>query len=42
MFGSGEQGAPPHRDELALARLLLAAGAEANDSQTAYNRGRAA
>jgi len=39
VFGSGEQGAPPHRDELALARLLLAAGAEANDSQTAYNRG---
>nr|MBA2626311.1 ankyrin repeat domain-containing protein [Acidimicrobiia bacterium] len=38
-FGGGEQGAPPHRDELALARLLLDAGAEANDSQTIYNRG---
>ncbi len=39
VFGGGEQGAPPHRDELVLARLLLAAGAEANDSQTIYNRG---
>ena len=39
VFGRGEQGAPPHRHELPLARLLLAAGAEANDSQTIYNRG---
>jgi hypothetical protein len=39
VFGGGEQGAPPHRDELSLARLLLQAGAEANDSQTIYNRG---
>lgn len=39
VFGHGEQGAPPHRDELALARVLLEAGAEANDSQTIYNRG---
>lgn len=39
VFGRGEQGAPPHPDELALARLLLEAGAEANDSQTIYNRG---
>jgi ankyrin repeat protein len=39
VFGGGEQGAPPHQDELALARLLLEAGAEANDSQTIYNRG---
>lgn len=38
-FGGGEQGAPPHWDELALARLLLEAGAESNDSQTIYNRG---
>ncbi len=38
-FGGGEQGAPPHRDELELAGLLLEAGAEANDSQTIYNRG---
>ena len=39
VFGGGEQGAPPHRDELVLARVLLEAGAEANDSQTIYNRG---
>ena len=39
VFGRGEQGAPPHRDELVLARVLLEAGAEANDSQTIYNRG---
>jgi ankyrin repeat protein len=38
-FGGGEQGAPPHPRELELARLLLEAGAEANDSQTIYNRG---
>lgn len=37
VFGRGEQGAPPHRDELILARVLLEAGAEANDSQTIYN-----
>ena len=35
----GEQGAPAHHDELVLARLLLEAGAEANDSQTIYDRG---
>jgi len=39
VFGRGEQGAPPHADELALAYLLLEAGAEPNDSQTIYNRG---
>ncbi len=39
VFGRGEQGAPPHRNELHLARVLLEAGAEANDSQTIYNRG---
>lgn len=39
VFGRGEQGAPPHRNEIELARLLLEAGAEANDSQTIYNRG---
>ncbi len=39
VFGRGEQGAPPHQDEIPLARLLLGAGAEANDSQTIYNRG---
>ena len=30
---------PAHRDELALARLLLEAGADANDGQALYNRG---
>ena len=39
VFGGGEQGAPPHPRELELARLLLEAGADANDSQTIYNRG---
>jgi hypothetical protein len=39
VFGRGEQGAPPHHQELALVSLLLEAGAEANDSQTIYNRG---
>jgi Ankyrin repeats (3 copies) len=39
VFGRGEQGALPHPNELELARLLLEAGAEANDSQTIYNRG---
>ena len=39
VFGRGEQGAPPHRQEQALARVLLDAGANANDSQTIYNRG---
>ena len=39
VFGRGEQGAPPHLHEITLARLLLEAGAEANDSQTIYNRG---
>lgn len=38
-FGGGEQGAPPHPQQLPLARLLLEAGASANDSQTIYNRG---
>ncbi|WP_193105284.1 ankyrin repeat domain-containing protein [Brachybacterium sp. FME24] len=38
-FGGGEQAAPPHPDELPLARLLLGAGAEPNDNQTIYNRG---
>lgn len=39
VFGRGEQGAPPHPNEIPLARLLLEAGAQANDSQTIYNRG---
>lgn len=39
-FGEGESGsnAPPHPNSLALARLLLEAGADPNDSQTLYNR----
>lgn len=39
VFGRGEQAAPPHPASLELARLLLEAGAEANDSQTIYNCG---
>ncbi len=38
-LGSGEGASPAHRDELALARLLLEAGADANDGQALYNRG---
>ncbi|TCN37246.1 ankyrin repeat protein [Kribbella orskensis] len=38
-FGRGEGDQPPHQSRLALARLLLEAGADANDSQTMYNCG---
>jgi ankyrin repeat protein len=38
-LGGGESAQPPHRDHLALARLLLQAGADANDSQALYNLG---
>ncbi|MET7327086.1 ankyrin repeat domain-containing protein [Nonomuraea sp. NPDC005650] len=38
-FGGGEGDQPPHPQGLALARLLLEAGASPNDSQTLYNRG---
>jgi len=38
VFGHGEQGAPPHPEEAALARLLLERGANPNDDQTLYNR----
>ena len=38
-FGGGEGDQPPHPAGLALARLLLGAGADANDAQTLYNRG---
>jgi ankyrin repeat protein len=38
-FGRGEGNQPPHQNRLALARLLLEAGADANDSQTMYNCG---
>ena len=41
VFGGGERGPddqPPHPHVHALARLLLEAGAEANDGQTLYNR----
>jgi ankyrin repeat protein len=39
-FGEGEDGEnnPPHPDRDALARALLDAGADPNDSQTLYNR----
>ena len=39
-FGGGEDAVnqPPHPDEMALARLLLAAGADPNDNQALYNR----
>ena len=41
VFGEGEAGKvrqPPHPDCAAFARLLLDAGADANDSQALYNR----
>ena len=38
-FGRGENDQPPHQNRLELARLLLTAGADANDSQTMYNCG---
>ncbi|MEU8379116.1 hypothetical protein [Streptosporangium sp. NPDC048865] len=38
-FGGGERGEPPHPRSIELARLLLEAGADPNDSQTLYNRG---
>lgn len=41
VFGEGEAGKdrqPPHPEYEAFARLLLEAGAEANDSQALYNR----
>ena len=41
VFGEGEQGPgrqPRHPHSLALARLLLAGGADPNDGQTLYNR----
>jgi ankyrin repeat protein len=38
-LGGGELGQPAHPRDLELARLLLAAGADANDGQALYNRG---
>lgn len=38
-FGRGEGSQPPHPRSMDLARLLLAAGADANDSQAIYNCG---
>lgn len=38
-FGGGEGAQPAHQFRLELAELLLAAGADANDSQTLYNCG---
>ncbi|MEV4617498.1 ankyrin repeat domain-containing protein [Asanoa sp. NPDC049573] len=37
-FGGGERGQPPHPHAIALARLLLDAGARADDGQALYNR----
>jgi ankyrin repeat protein len=37
-FGSGEGDQPPHVHGLALARVLLEAGADPNDAQALYNR----
>ena len=39
VFGSGEGGQPPHPQWPTLARMLLSAGADPNDSQTIYNWG---
>jgi ankyrin repeat protein len=41
VFGEGEAGVdqPPHPEAMAMARLLLEAGADPNDGQTIYNRG---
>ncbi|MBT2233700.1 ankyrin repeat domain-containing protein [Nonomuraea sp. NEAU-A123] len=38
-LGGGELGQPPHPRGLELARVLLRAGADANDGQALYNRG---
>jgi hypothetical protein len=38
-IGGGERGEPPHAHWRALAEVLLAAGADANDHQAIYNRG---
>ncbi|WP_405792319.1 ankyrin repeat domain-containing protein [Streptomyces sp. NBC_01506] len=38
-FGGGEADQPPHPEGPALARLLLEAGADPNDSQSLYNLG---
>ncbi|MGH3304743.1 MAG: ankyrin repeat domain-containing protein [Streptosporangiaceae bacterium] len=37
-LGSGGDGQPPHPHAMALAALLLSAGADANDGQALYNR----
>lgn len=39
-LGGGERGESRHRDGLAVARLLLDAGADPNDGQAVYNNGR--
>lgn len=39
VFGGGESDQPPHPAGPLLARLLLEAGADANDAQSLYNRG---
>ena len=38
VLGGGERGEPPHPDGVALATMLLEAGADPNDNQALYNR----
>ncbi len=38
VLGGGERAEPPHQDSVALANLLLDAGADPNDNQAFYNR----
>lgn len=38
VLGGGERGEPPHSDSVALAQVLLEAGADPNDNQAFYNR----
>lgn len=38
VLGGGERDEPPHPDGVALAEMLLAAGADPNDNQAFYNR----
>ena len=40
VIGGGERDESPHADDLALARMLLEAGADPNDGQALYNKAR--